>query len=99
MPLAATQRSQFEPGYWWMLRWNTRRFVHNPRKNQLGRSDSNQDIRIQSPLCYRCTTPQFLSGHNTERPFKRPELYHKGAMCGNTWQVRRYGFFKKGNLR
>jgi hypothetical protein len=27
----------------------------------LGRLDSNQDKRIQSPLCYHCTTPQLLS--------------------------------------
>ena len=34
----------------------TRTVINN--NNRLGRPDSNQDKRIQSPLCYRCTTPQ-----------------------------------------
>jgi hypothetical protein len=84
MPLAATQRSQIEAGYWWTFNWDARCFIHNPEK-KLGRSDSNQDIRIQSPLCYRCTTPQFSLDQNGRRSSKRAELYHKGARCDNTW--------------
>ena len=33
----------------------------------LGRPDLNQDIRIQSPLCYRCTTPQCEGAESASR--------------------------------
>ena len=49
-----------------------RALIYPFRAGKLGRPDSNQDIRIQSPLCYRCTTPQHFA---QKRPgTERPEL-------------------------
>ena len=51
---------------------------------RLGRPDSNQDKRIQSPPCYHCTTPQIMALEKS----RRAVLYHmpvrddNAVVCG-----------------